>query len=33
VTTDSFDHDTHSKFYGSNRYINLLKKNRSPCKP
>ncbi len=33
VTYDSFDHDNHSIFYGSNRYINLLKKNKSPCKP
>jgi hypothetical protein len=33
VAYDSFDHDTHSMFYGSNRYINLLKKNKSPCKP
>jgi hypothetical protein len=32
VTYDSFDHDTHSIFYGSNRYINILKKNKSPCK-
>ncbi len=33
VTYDSFDHDKHSMFYGSNRYINLLKKNKSLCKP
>jgi hypothetical protein len=28
VTYDSFDHDNHSMFYGSNRYINLLKKKQ-----
>jgi hypothetical protein len=33
VTYDSFDHDKHSMFYGSNRYINFIEKKKSPCKP
>lgn len=28
VTYDSFDHDKHSMFYGSNRYINFIEKNK-----
>ncbi len=29
VTYDSFDHDTHSMYYGSNRYINFIGKKKN----